>query len=188
MSESGICFIYREDPASPKEFVEFWGRQYQYPDESLYTEGLARPLTIDRIRQLYAWKNGGKLSRNKQRSVERNYIERLQDLNGMPLDTSARSFLDLFPSGGAIWRIFWLHIWQPQRFPIYDQHVHRAMSFIQRRSPEDLRQFSDNEKIAAYLERYLPFQHQFEGLDRRAVDRALWAFGRFVRDWEFPGS
>ena len=32
--------------------------------------------------------------------------------------------------GGAIWRIFWLHVQHTQHFPIYDQHVHRAMAFL----------------------------------------------------------
>ena len=32
--------------------------------------------------------------------------------------------------GGAIWRIFWLHIQHPDTFPIYDQHVHRAMAYL----------------------------------------------------------
>ena len=46
----------------------------------------------------------------------------------MPNKVFLRDFLSR--PGGAIWRIFWLHCHYPNKFPIYDQHVHRAMACI----------------------------------------------------------
>ena len=130
--------------------------------------------------------NGGKLSRIKEQSVENNYIDHIDKAQSLSCDTTAEQFLDHFPLGGAIWRIFWMHCWQPGRFPIYDQHVHRAMSYIENHQREDLASMKDEIKIRIYLDRYLPFYSQFAGIDPRQVDRALWACGKHIKTSPFP--
>jgi hypothetical protein len=177
--------IYSALQVSPRDFVAFWASRYKYPKESLYTDNIGRPLTPTRIRTLYEWKNGSRLAAPKLRSVERNYVARLSELRKLPFSTGAESFLHLFPSGGAIWRIFWLHCWQPTRFPIYDQHVHRAMALIESGEREEIPK-NDASKVRAYLDRYLRFHRQFARLDLRSVDRALWFYGKFIKTTEFP--
>jgi hypothetical protein len=177
--------IYTISQASLEDFVAFWAPQYRYAQESLYTDNIGRDLTADRIRELFDWKNGPRFATRNRRSIERYYIARLSELEKLPSDTDAESFLSLFPSGGAIWRIFWLHCWQPTRFPIYDQHVHRAMSFIERGEREEIPK-NDKAKVRSYLDRYLPFHRKFVGLDLREVDRALWVFGKFISSTRFP--
>jgi hypothetical protein len=75
------------------------------------------------------------------------------------------------------------------RFPIYDQHVHRAMAFIQTGALEEI-PTDDAQKIASYIHRYLPFHATFAGIGiqsvNRAVDKALWAFGKFLSEANFP--
>ena len=44
-----------------------------------------------------------------------------------------------------------------QRFPIYDQHVHRAMVFVEEGRFEELDTFSEEEVVEFYLTRYLRF-------------------------------
>jgi hypothetical protein len=185
--ERDQLFIYERRHASPAAFTAFWSKFYsdaKYSD-AIYTEAIKRPLSPDHIRLLFEWKNGGKLSRLKENSVDQNYIRRLPLLDTLTPDFAPDTFLALFPAGGAIWRIFWLHCCRPDRFPIYDQHVHRAMTFIEG-SSEELDDKADPEKIRLYLERYLPFQGQFAGLNQRDVDRALWAFGKFLKTYRFP--
>ena len=41
---------------------------------------------------------------------------------------------------------------------------------------------SDPQKIRGYLEGYLPFHAQFDGINYRLVDKALWAFGKFLSE------
>jgi hypothetical protein len=72
------------------------------------------------------------------------------------LDESPSELLARFREGGVIWRIFWLHCWQPERFPIYDQHVHRAMRFLQTGKPDEI-PLREADKIRAYLSDYMPF-------------------------------
>lgn len=177
--------IYQPLQANTTEFVEFWSLRYEYAEENLYTDNIGQELTEQRILDLYRWKNGTPLSGRKLESVHRNFVQRRSELAQFQPNESANEFLARFADGGAIWRIFWLHCWQPARFPIYDQHVHRAMAFIETGNPEEIPQY-DPRKIEAYIQRYLPFHAQFAHIDGRAVAKALWAFGKFINEANFP--
>jgi hypothetical protein len=174
-----------EEAASTRDFVNFWAQQYNSPREHLYTNNIGKPLTAKRVYDLFEWKNGSRLSAPKRRSVEQNYIRNIRKVNRLPQTTNADTFLLRFPSGGAIWRIFWLHCWQPSRFPIYDQHVHRAMAFIEQRQLEEI-PGTDAAKVESYLKRYLPFHERFREVNSRSIDRALWFYGKFVKGSRFP--
>lgn len=166
--------------ATAEEFVNFWSALYDYKNEKKYEENIGKRLTAEGIRDLFYWKNGGPLSSLKSRSVENNFIDNLSELERIPQTTTGHDFLSKFHSGGAIWRIFWLHCWQPNRFPIYDQHVHRAMIFIVSGTLEEISK-DDRRKIQFYFEKYIPFFDGYSNLNSRTVDRALWAFGKFLK-------
>lgn len=185
---------YQPLPANPRQFVEFWSLRYEDANENLYIDNIEKKLTEElakeRILKLFHWKNGTPLSDRKRASVDRNFIQRESELAQLQPNESAKDFakdfLARFTNGGAIWSIFWLHCWQPARFPIYDQHVHRAMVFIKTGAREEIPQ-DDPQKIDAYIDRYLPFHtQQFADIDGRTVDRALWAFGKFIKRSNFP--
>jgi hypothetical protein len=177
--------IYQPLQATQQQFVEFWSLRYPDKHEHLYLSNVGKELTEQRILNLYQWKNGTPLSAGKLTSVQDNFVKRSVELAQLPTDINANDFLAHFKSGGAIWRIFWLHCWQPNRFPIYDQHVHRAMTFISNGVSEEIPPY-DPRKIEAYVDVYLPFHAQFFGIDERAVDKALWAFGKFINEVKFP--
>jgi hypothetical protein len=173
--------VYKSEAAAPGDFVTFWASQYdskRYPEEP-YSKNIGQ-LTHAAIMSLFEWKNGGKLSELKRESIKRNYLDRIGDVKALGTNFGAEDFLRKFLDGGAIWRIFWLHCCRPE-FPIYDQHVHRAMTFIEEQKADELDQCSEDRKIELYVTRYLPFSGRFEGLNRREVDRALWAFGKFIK-------
>mgnify|MGYP005810031913 CR=1 FL=1 len=178
--------IYQPQNAAPKEFIEFWAAQYTGYDDNFYDANVGQELTETRILEWFTWKNGTPLSELKRNSVLRNFVARRGELNHIPLDATASDFLSRFDEGGAIWRIFWLHCWQPARFPIYDQHVHRAMGFIQAGVLEEI-PGTDSQKIREYLDRYMAFHAEFNGIGYRLVDKALWAFGKFLSGNNFPG-
>jgi hypothetical protein len=121
-------FVLTRRIVSPQEFVCRWEQLYAYSREELYDGNIGRPLTPARIAELFEWKNGGPLARQKAASVRRNYIDRLPELRRLNPTTPPDLFLQVFSQGGAISRIYWLHLWRPDRYPIYDQHVHRAMT------------------------------------------------------------
>jgi len=176
--------IYEPVSAAPKAFIEFWADRYTGYDDDFYHANAGQELTEARILDLFEWKNGTKLSGPKRNSVMRNFVARSHELADRR-DQAASHLLAHFAEGGAIWRIFWLHCWQPERFPIYDQHVHRAMRFIESGVKDEIPE-KDPEKIQTYIGEYMPFHARFDGSPQRTVDKALWAFGRFIGENNFP--
>jgi hypothetical protein len=176
--------VYRVENADANEFVEFWSSRYSGYDDEFYEANVGRELTEERILALFEWKNGTPLSGSKRNSVLRNFVARRDELSHAA-NESPSDLLKRFGEGGVIWRIFWLHCWQPARFPIYDQHVHRAMRFLEAGRAEEI-PAKDAAKIRAYLSEYMPFHARFQDMPHRAVDKALWAFGKLIGENNFP--
>jgi hypothetical protein len=181
--------VYFRKSASTAKFIAFWASQVSAndieQDEKQYLPHIGKPLTREGLEALYRWKNQMRLSDKKRRSVETNYITHLAKLQQLPLAIDPATFLDAF-KGGAIWRIFLLHCWSQSKYPIYDQHVHRAMTFIRGKPREEITGWSDRKKINAYLDQYIPFFESFGAHSPRMVDRALWVLGRFIKTTRFP--
>jgi hypothetical protein len=170
-----IFFKYEIKQGTHAEFVDFWSIQYDTSQDAPYEKNIAKPLTAGKIRELFVWKNGSPLSELKAKSVEKNFVEKAGLLAKLPANDGAAEFLARFPNGGAIWRIFWLHCWQPERFPIYDMHVHRAMEFIEKQELVEIPS-SDAGKIDSYFNKYLPFYARFkESSERRTAHCGLTA-------------
>lgn len=179
--------VFQTKSVTPKDFVSYWSFLYNDPREHMYENNISKPFTPESIEKLYIWKNGSILAPLKKASVKKNYINRIDEVEKLPLNTTAEAFLECFSEGGAIWRIFWLHCWQPDRFPIYDMHVHRAMALIENQAIREIENLNDKKKIVLYLDYYLPFIERFAGIHHRDVDRALWAFGKFSKKWNLLG-
>lgn len=64
---------------------------------------------------------------------------------------------------------------------MFDQHVYRAMVFLQGQGRNELAEDSERQKIDLYLNQYLSFFNQFKNFDSFKVDQALWTFGRFIK-------
>ena len=182
--------IFKPSDVSSTQFVQFWRHIYgDDQTEKLYSDNIRQELTDERILKLFEWKNGSRLPRHKEAAVRKNFIQRRGELDQLRPDQKIEDLVAYFPDGDVIFRIFWLHCWRPDRFPIYDQHVHRAMAFILSREREEI-PADDTPKITAYIQQYMPFHATFDtidipSLDRavdRTVDKALWAFGKFLAD------
>lgn len=185
-------FVYVKSSASYRDFIEFWEQRYNYPDENLYTNNIMGPHTEERLKELFHWKIGSRLFEHTLPSIQKSFISRIGEASVLPADVPPCDFLEIFARGGVIYRIFWLHCWFPDRFPIYDQHVHRAMTYIQEGKPDELAKVPDQKKIDLYLKRYLlffkpfgetdmPFSVRADGVRGRRADRALWAFGKSLK-------
>ena len=180
-----ILIVYQPVCADKKAFIDFWAARYRGYDEEFYHANVGQPLTEARILAWFTWKNGTPLSEAKRKSVMMNFVARRSELEEVGQDETTSELLSRFSEGGVIWRIFFLHCWRPDRFPIYDQHVHRAMRFIQAGVREEI-PAKDPAKIHAYLKDYIPFHAQFDGMDARHVGKGLWAFGKFLSENAFP--
>lgn len=180
----------RASAPTPTAFVEFWARNWTSKDKEqdsrYYDPAIGRPFTCVRLLKLFRWKNQTKLSRRKLRRVL-SFVASIPKLEGLSNQTDAQAFLEEFPEGGAIWRIFLLHCWScyygSRKYPIYDQHVHRAMMFICKNEIEETGNWTDPAKIQAYLDKYIPFFDGFSEHDPQKVDQALMIFGRFIKTY-----
>jgi len=171
---------------SSGEFTRFWGGLYKYDNPELYDRNIGKLLTRERVLDLFAWKNGRRLSERKMQTVERHFLSRLAENADFSDDSKAKDFLEQYDSDGVIWRIFFLHICLPEKFPIFDQHVYRAMKAIQTGTPMELPN-AQRRIVAIYLNDYCPFHADMGGIGRQ-VDKALWTFGRFIKAYRSLGS
>jgi hypothetical protein len=170
--------VFQKYLVAKPEFINFWSKQYSYPKDYLYNNNIGKELIEDRIWALFLWKNGKPLSEKKRLSVKNNFVREKIKI------PSSHDNLTLLPylnrPGGAIWRIFWLHCNYPNIFPIYDQHVHRAMATL--KDWEELEiPFQNKDKVRTYIKSYLPFWKEFLGFPLKKVDEALWSYGKFLK-------
>jgi hypothetical protein len=174
-------FVFAPAAANAQQFVQYWAQFYDYEDAGLYSPNIGQPPTPERLKALFRWKMGARFFDTQWPGIEKHFIARLDEALAFPSDISHEMALGLFPNGGPVYRIFWMHCLQPNRFPIYDQHVHRAMNKLQGVDHRELITHTARAQIKQYTKRYLPFwETHFTGLDLRKVDKALWAFGRFI--------
>jgi len=164
---------YIMEKCAEKEFIEENKKKYSYPNDILYSINIGKKLTNERILKLYEWKNGMKLSQKKMESVENNYpIGLKEDLVGRYLDSRR--------PGGPIWNIFYLHINNPEEWPIFDQHVYRAMRSILNKEINKLP--TNKEKIyKIYRDEYKPFFKRFREKSHRIKDKAFFAYGKSLK-------
>ncbi|MGF7217454.1 hypothetical protein GGR92_003628 [Spirosoma lacussanchae] len=125
------------------------------------------------------------LSRAKQLRVEQDIVSKEQLLHQLRKDFSLTTFEEHFSDLSAIWQAFLLHILQPATFPIFDQHVYRAYRYLTTGRPCEL-PFGKANRMRLYHESYLPFFNQIVAAttdNSQTTDQALWAFGKFIRQY-----
>ena len=171
--------VFIETIVNKSEFINFWSKQYDFKNEHLYNQNIGKELNEDRIWALFRWKNGGPLSKKKQVSIKENFIN---EQIGIPSNLNNYNLrIYLKKPGGAIWRIFWLHCNNPKIYPIYDQHVHRAMAKLKRWDRDLVIPSQNREKVEMYINSYLPFWSEFTEFPSKKVDEALWSYGKFLK-------
>jgi hypothetical protein len=170
--------------ATPSTFVSSWSKLYNYPMEPLYTQNIHKSfLSHTDIAQLYEWKNGSRLSQKKQAAFDAKIGARLHRINDLKQELHVNQFQKEFADISAIWKIFLIHIIAPDIYPIFDQHVFRAYSYLTTQELKEI-PLSNNHKEKIYFQGYLAF---FNGIvatsqqPRKQVDEALFSFGRFLK-------
>jgi hypothetical protein len=173
-----------------RPFIDHWASLYKGDkDEELYDPHIGKRAALrtdwKALHALFKWKNGGSISQLKLASVRANYFQRWTDDAG--LDARYLNPDDRL-HGGAIWNIFYLHCRNPKKYPIYDQHVYRAMIYLQDgvicTEENDLTPRTHRRFVYETYTRYRQF---IDGVSRassrniRTTDRALHTFGRFLK-------
>ena len=177
---------------SCKEFVDYWKEKYRYGNETVYKCHIDKDLTKENenesLKKLFVWKNGHKKLSESQLI---NINEKIEWLNSdcvrncekeQIIEKAEKKYLNR-KEGGAIWNIFFLHCLYPEEWPIYDQHTYRAMMYMYIETgkiPEDEK--NNRKKYENYIDNYKPFfKDNFKESKPRDVDKALFAFGKFLK-------
>lgn len=167
------------------DFINSWSKLYSFSNEGIYKASISKKtLTKTDIQNLYEWKNGMKLSVLKQKSLNTKIISKLSIINALKNDANLdiEYFKSEFRNISAVWKIFLLHIIKPDKYPIYDQHIHRAFLFIHKEDWSNISNTSinNNAKEQFYFKRYLPFIVSQNIKSLKKLDEAFFAFGQFL--------
>lgn len=174
---------------NPKEFVEVWASRYMYPDYEKYQQSLPHALEKETLfKAVFEWKNGTKqkIAANKAKLVHE-FWEKAQLLIALkqsePFDWEAFE-RDFTPKANAtIWKIFLLHLINPDLYPIFDQHVYRSYCFFTKGSIEELPK--NNELVYnIYKNHYLKWVlkiSQTYSINLSLLDKSLFAFGKALK-------
>lgn len=169
-------------PLPPKhqtscEFLAYWSSKYINADEWKYDNNISKtkPFTEEAREQLFQWKNGtgNKIAEKKMKGILQNYpLHFCGDIK--------RRYLEASQPGGAIWNIFYAHCLEPEIWPIFDQHVYRAMMHLK---TGDILELSpkDPDKYNIYINEYTIFFKSFNGYSHRVIDKALMSFGKYLK-------
>jgi hypothetical protein len=168
-----------------KTFVDFWSKYYIIsPKDNLYTDRINKSkFTKIDIEKLFEWKNGMKINGHKQKEISIEKItSRLNQINKLKADFDIMYFNRYFSNIAAIWQIFLLHIIKPKKFPIFDQHVYRAHTFLLDKKIIEIPNIQLS-KLKYYHNNYLPFFDKIKSeiTNLRQIDLALWTFGKFLK-------
>lgn len=173
------------------ELIIDWKPRYKYPHQALYDNNIGSGLDSQAaFNELFEWKNGRNLSKRKMGVVngfwnKRHHLAQLKEAEPIDLDLFENYFKP--KDSSCIWKIFLLHIAQPERMPIFDQHVFRAFHFIENNEVKEIPE-KHAEKFKIYRNQYLPWfnkiinQHKFKC---KEIDNALFAFGKMIKILNF---
>lgn len=174
---------------NPKIFIPLWEQQYQYGNKTIkdfYKNNIKNPFeNKETLIQLFQWKNGiTNISESKMKMVNL-FLEKIETLESLQEEFSWETFETEFQpqKNGAIWKIFLLHLVDPKRFPIFDQHVYRSYYFFINGEIKEIPK-SNKKKWDSYKNDYLNwFQNILKEnqLSPRALDKAFFAYGKVLK-------
>jgi hypothetical protein len=179
--------------SNPKEFVDKWSKTYTYKYEEKYTININKDFDETVLLKLMEWKNGtgDVISGNKMKFVRELLDNKMNDLKRLKIDFSFDEFeLKFSPDkSSSIWKIFLLHILNPETHPIFDQHVYRSFNFFRNGVIEELPGLEkDNikhkEVYRIYKTEYLPWFNKIQqtySIEPRLIDKSLFSFGQVLK-------
>ena len=202
----GKTYVLVKKETDLTSFIHFWERVYdnlnsnkKYRDNDFYWNNIGIkgnsliPLKEENIEPLFLWKYGKKLFQNEI-NISTNVKNRINELNEFRKITKLNwnYFEDFYnqvalkcvKTKAPVISLFIVHIAQPFKYPIIDQHVVRAYKYL---SAEDKSHVRPEEYIKLY-KNYIDFFNELSTkskLSFRNIDKALWAFGKFLKDKGF---
>ena len=179
--------IYIEGLNDPIQFIQKWSKVYDYQGEDKYKNNINKGLDDDSsMLRLFEWKNGtGNVIYQSKMERVNNFIKKRTELRKLQLKFNWDHYENLIEpkKGSVIWKIFLLHLIDPNEFPIYDQHVYRSFRFFTTGIIED-RPTNDRDYYETYKFGYLDWFNKLKnvhGLEPRMMDKSFFSFGKMLK-------
>ena len=171
----------------PAEFMERWSGQYSYNIEYKYTDHIDTVFdNRESFLELFRWKNGTgeNISVNKMKTID-GFWSKVDVLRKLKLNFSWEFFESEFQPtrSSSIWKCFLVHLIDPSRFPLYDQHVYRSYQFIHEGIIEEIPN-THRLKYEIFKEKYCEW---FNGvvnehnLNHKRMDESLFTYGQMLK-------
>lgn len=170
-----------------KEFIDFWSQFYndsQNLDEKLYCPYISDGglLKEDSLDKLWLWKMGKyyfTIFKKQIKLIEENKEDIFKFRKSNSDQEILFNFSKRFFPAGLIYQIFLMHICKPEEYPIFDQHVFRAFTFITKKEivdkPQNIRDYWRYREFISQI--YKEYK-----ISLRDIDKGLMAFGQFLKN------
>ena len=138
------------------------------------------------LKELFEWKNGTNDRISDRKTIRVNdFISKREVLKRLKKNFKIEDFEQMIEphKGSVIWKIFLLHIIQPDHYPIYDQHVYRSFKFLTTGEIMDIPN-RDNEKYDTYKNEYVDWFNKLKvkhNLNPRDMDKSFFIFGKTLK-------
>lgn len=169
------------------DFVSIWSPLYSYPNDNKYNNHISNGLNSkESFIELFNWKNGtgNVIYEKKMKGVLEhwNKIEILRELKReFNWDLFEREFEP--QKSSTIWKIFLLHIINPNEFPIFDQHVFRSYNFFKNGVIEEIPNYSKSKYLiykTEYKEWFNKNQQDYKIVPKK-MDESFMSFGQMLK-------
>lgn len=116
------------------------------------------------------------------------FIKEKVPINCPPTKPAILAELESRKGFGFIWALFVFHCFYPETYPLFDQHVYRSYRYIVSNKSEcPPAPPLDWNTYLGYREFFLN-QVQAAALPYWRVDRALWAYGKSIKQYNVDGQ
>jgi hypothetical protein len=168
-------------------FISRWSPQYSYSNEDRYLNHIKTVLdSKDSFVELFKWKNGtGDVIYVKKMNVVLGFWDKVEVLRELKREFDWDLFEREFEpqKNSPIWKLFLLHLVNPNKFPIFDQHVYRSFHFFETGLIEKIPS-SSKLKYQIYKNEYLGWfnniQEEFNILPKE-MDKSFFSYGQMLK-------
>ena len=166
-------------------FAYCWDRCYPPDENNVHEELLFKDqLTEAELLKLYELKFG-KLSDERLTIFSKEIVSHLQLINELKESVDISMYYHHFPDIEVRWHIFLMRV--IFRAPIFDENVYRAYHFIRTAEKREPPIQEEEEYLMIYHDFFTFFWNTVESTPDctpEQLNNALWAFGKFLKDYE----
>jgi hypothetical protein len=163
-------------------FVNNWAGVFPLPDEENYRVHLRKKVHDEEsLRFLFHWKFRVAQGSKKEEWLI-TVLQKIALINEWKQQKAfdPQVILSAFPGLPSEWKLFLLHLLQPEKYPFFSAYTMAAYASV---TENDLKSVARKRREKFYLEIFIPFiRQEFYDIPMHKTDQALYAFGKFISE------